>query len=161
MSINEFLNQDKFNDVDAIQINWEIYSDNGRLRYENIPVMERFTIPVSVGISSCVKTIVKTKNPNFHSLRIHYADIKDGKYVYPNGEKTIPSFAQIINYEGAKVKHFYTKTIEEWIDRKYNGTSADGWYYRCKPDKIVSEFFKYNEYTEEKQNIIKDKMNEY
>jgi hypothetical protein len=53
--------------------------------------MERFT-EISHFCSSYLKSIVRTKNPNFVSMVIHYASIKDGKYVYPNGRLTKPSF---------------------------------------------------------------------
>lgn len=155
--INDFLSQDIFKDADAIQINWEIYGDNDKLYYENIPLNKRFT-KTSFIQTDFVKTIVKTKNPNFVSLRCHWADIKDGKYVRPNGKVTNPSCIQFINYEGAKLKHFYTKTIEEWIDRKCGTTAATGEDFLNNIGRRIDEFFQYNKYTDEKVRIIKDKI---
>lgn len=153
MKINQFLSQDKFNDVDAIQLNWEIYGDNGLTHYKDEPVIERFTVPSKIQ-TDLVKTIVRTNNPNFISLNIHYADIKDGRFVYPNGNPTKPTYRQKINLECAKLKHFYTKTLEEWIERKCNTTDPDGKDYMNKPSMRLSEFFAYNEKTPEKIDLI-------
>lgn len=151
LTINEFLSQDKFKDVDAIQINWTIYNDNGHVRYEDIPVMERFTHPVSIR-NNYVKTIIKTKNPRFISLPVHYANIIDGKYVYPDGTPTEPSLIQEPKYEGARINHYYTKTIEEWIERKYNTTNAIGIINQGRSK--INEFFDYNEATPEKIALV-------
>lgn len=160
MKINDFLSQSKFNNVDSIQLNWKIYGDNGHIKYENKPVIERFTEP-SIYQTSYVKTIIKTKNPNFISLRCHYADIKDGRYVYPNGNPTNPSLSQKSNLECAYLKHFYTKSIEEWIERKYKQTMATGdEKQRNETNFRIIEFFFFNESTQDKINIIKDKIKE-
>ena len=156
LTINEFLSQDKFRDVDAIQINWEIYGDNDLLYYENKPVLERFPLPSIVNSNSpFIKTIVKTNNPNFITLKIHNAIIPDGKFVYPSGKPTKSGMTQPVNYTGAKIKHFYTKTIEEWIARKYKATNADGLDFLNTTSRRLKEFFIYNKYTEEKLEIIK------
>lgn len=159
LSINDFLSQDKFKDIDSIQVNWESYGDNGNVYYEDKPVKERFTTP-SKNQRWCVKTIVKTNNPNFISLRSHYADIKDGKGVYPNGDKTIIQAAQPINYEGARLNHYYTKTIEEWIDRKYRQREVNGNPNLNDINNRLREFFIYNEKTEEKLNVIRERIND-
>lgn len=156
LSINEFLSQDKFKDVDAIQINWEMYGDNDLLYYEDKPVLERFTQPSKINKSPYVKTIVRTNNPNFITLRVHYADITGGRFVYPDGTETKSKIVQHPNYTGARIKHFYTKTIEEWINRKYKATCADGLDYLNNIYRRLQEFFIYNTYTEEKFKIIKN-----
>lgn len=159
LKINEFLSQEKFKNVDAIQINWEIYGDNGNILYENKPINERFILPSKLQ-SPYVKTIVKTNNLNFISLRIHYADIENGKFVYPNGDETKMNSIQPSNFEGAKIKHFYTKSLEEWIDRKCGKTNADGKDILNDTKRRLIEFFCYNEITKDKLEFIKQRIGE-
>ena len=158
MKINDFLKQEKFNDVDAIQFNWETYGDNGKIKYENIPVLQRFTTKAKHQ-PPMVKTIVKTNNPNFVTLQIHNAIIRNGKFSSPEGIKQTTSPIQYAQIKENKIKHFYTKTLEEWIDRKCGKTNADGRDMLNIPEKRVAEFFIYNEKTEEKTNLIKSKLN--
>jgi hypothetical protein len=145
-TINQFLSQKKFAQVDAIQLNWRIFGDNGLVHYEDKPVRERFTMPAMLQTNH-VKTIIRTNNPNFKSLCCHYAEIINGKYVYPNGNKTEKGFKQPIDYEGAHLDHYFTKTIEEWIDRKIGKTSATGKDYMNTAGKRLKEFFTYNDRT--------------
>lgn len=158
LKVNEFLSQDIFKDIDAIQINWEMYDDNDRIYYENIPVNERFTRVSKKQYCHC-KTIVKTNLPNFVSLKMHYAEIRNGRYVYPNGEKTYPGISQSINYEGARIKHFYTKTIDEFADRKFNQLDVSGRDYFNEPEIRIKNFFLHNKVTPEKIKVIEDKLN--
>lgn len=159
LSINEFLAQDKFKNIDSIQINWQIYGDNGFVYYEDKPVQERFTTPALYN-NSLVKTIVRTNNPNFVTLRVHNAVITNGKFVYPNGNITKPAFRQLPNLECARIKHYYTKTIQEWIDRRYNKKCVNGEDWINHPVRRMDEFFLYNEITEEKLNYIKTHIKE-
>lgn len=160
MKINDFLSQPKFRNADAIQVNWKIYGDNGHIRYEDKPVLERFTTEATKN-NNYVKTIVRTKNPNFVSLRCHWADIKNGKYFYPNGKFTKPGPMQNLNFQCAYLKHFYTKSIEEWIDRKYKATMATGDEYTMNETNFrVCEFFFYNDKSIEKIDVIKEKIEE-
>ena len=157
MTVNGFLSQDKFDGVDAIQINWETYGDNDNVLYEDKPVLERFKTP-TVRQLPYIKSIVRTGNNGYVSLRIHSAEIRNGKFVYPNGKNTRPLHMQDIDYEGARVKHFYTKTIDEWVDRKCGKTNADGRDTLNVPMRRLNEFFSYNNPTKEKTDVIKRKL---
>ena len=42
-TVNEYLEQEKFNDFDIIKINWKVMSNNGYVIQLNKPVLERFT----------------------------------------------------------------------------------------------------------------------
>lgn len=156
LKINEFLSQERFNNVDAIQINWLVYNDNDKLIFEDIPVMQRFTTCVEQNCEF-VKSIVRTKNPNFISLVVHYAKIKNGKYVYPNGDVTEPGLTQVPNYKGAHINHYYTKTIDEWVDRKCGTTEVIG--RKNSSSQRINEFFEFNVPTIEKIQIIEQKLN--
>ena len=157
LTLGEFLAKDGFIDVDAIQINWKIYGDNGNILYDSKPLQERFTTP-SKNQLPYVKSIVKTNNPNFIRMRGHNAIIYQGKYVYPNGNETKCSISQRVNYEGARIKHYFTKTIDEWIDRRYKKVSVDGVSWINQGDTCIKQFFMFNDWSEDKQKVIEKKM---
>ena len=160
LTINEFLSQDKFNNIDAIQFNWQIYGDNNQIEYSSKPVKERFTT-LSLKQTQHVKTIVRTNNQKFIAIPCHYAYLKTGNFSYPNGNRTKMGYKQPINYEGAHINHYYTKSIEEWIDRKYNATSATGKdYLNNNINRRISEFFQHNTWTSDKDVFIKNKINQ-
>jgi hypothetical protein len=157
-NIVDFLSHDQlFYDDAAIQFNWEIYGDNGHLLYKDSPLRERFVIP-SKNQTEHVKTILRTENPDFISMRCHWADLKNGRTVYPCGKSTVRGPKQPIDYTGGRIKHYFTKTIDEWIDRKYKGTSATGKDYLNDIKRRINEFFSYNELTAEKMIIIGNKL---
>ena len=157
IKVNDFLSQKEFSDVDAIQINWEIYGDNGNVIYDSRPVLERFTTPTKIQ-RGYVKSIVRTNNPNFKTMKAHHVTIDGGKFVYPNGEPTHSSPVQKMNLDGARIRHYYTKTIEEWIDRRCGTTMVCGTNYMNNPKDRIKEFFWFNDITEEKMQIIKEKL---
>lgn len=160
LTINEFLSQDKFKDVDSIQINWQIYGDNGHLYYEDKPVQERFSTLAKYN-TSLVKSIVRTNNPNFISVKVHNALITDGKFVYPNGNPTEPKQRQIPNFECARIKHYYTKSLEEWIERRFAKTAVNGMHWINNPMRRMDEYFLYNKITKEKLDYMKEHVKDY
>ena len=157
LKINEFLSQNIFSGTDAIQINWEVYGDDGNVRYDERPVVERFTKSIRDN-SIFVKSIVRTGNKNLTTVRGHYPEIPGGAFSYPSGKPTHQGCTQTPNYEGARIRHYYTKTIEEWIDRRCAKTSCDGRDRNNKPSARIREFFMRNEVTEEKMNVVKEKL---
>ncbi len=157
LKINEFLSQDKFSNTDAIQINWEVYGDSGNIRYDERPVIERFTTPIKSN-DIFVKSIIRTGNPNLLVVRAHSPEITNGIFSYPDGSTTKQGSVQKVNYSGARIRHYYTKTIEEWIDRRCAKTSCDGRDRNNTPSARIREFFIRNEITEEKMNVVKEKL---
>ena len=152
-SIHSYLDQRKFRDADAIQLNWKIYDDNDLVTYDDRPVNERFT-RVSRKQADNVKTILRT---GFKGVKIpcHKAVISGGVYKNSNGDITTCGYKQPICWEDAYIKHFFTKTIDEWMDRKYLSTSATGKdFFNTNADKRIREFFAYNNDTTEKRVVI-------
>ena len=58
ISINQFLNQKKFDDCEAVSFNWKIYGDNNITYYENKSIIERFDNQLSY-MNGLVKTIIR------------------------------------------------------------------------------------------------------
>ena len=117
--INEFINNRKFKNCQNIKINWLMYSDNDFLNYENKPIKERFTTPLfndpaNIHVKSTVKGNLKInywKNMNNpHSSDNNYICCdSSGNIINPKLYFNIP-----INYENAILRHYATKTIEEY-----------------------------------------------
>lgn len=145
-------------DCKLISVNWETMTDNGLLRYDDRGVLKRFTTPMDR--NKCVsyrfaenmhtKPIVrgglgKIEFPG----NIHTIKISSGSY-HSNLKQEAPSPFHRIDYSNARLRHFVTKTIEEWCVNKVpkgrvdNGGSLE-----------IAKFFKYNEITNKKVEIMK------
>lgn len=152
----ELLTDPVLDDVDVIQFNWVCFGDNGHLRYEDIPVRERF-LTHSKYQTEHVKSMVRG---GFNEIKLpcHIAIAKDAKYAYPDGKPTKCYYTQPIRTEGAYLEHYVTKTVEEWCDRKFNTTSATGKdYFNTNIESRIAIFFKHNQSTAEKRKIIEEK----
>ena len=158
ISLYDYLNNDIFKDIDVIQLNWVIYGDNNLLRYDNRPVLERFITPAHQQTYNHVKSIVRGKRDIEH-IDCHIAYSPDFKYVNNIGEPVKCSYKQERNVDICYIRHFFTKTIEEFIERKYNYTSATGKDYLNTLNNRINEFFKINTDTPEKREIINDVVN--
>ena len=65
-----------------------------------------------------------------------------------------------INYTYAALKHYYTKTVEEYANKSSRGDAyiPIGWDNNRKYYKIRN-YFLYNKRTEEKENLFKKLFN--
>jgi len=169
--ISEFLND--FNDYDGIKVQWRMYGDNGNLYYENKPVIERFKNKENMDYSKQIKTILKSKKYNFNLKFGAHTPLNEDLYIVNLKKervilKTVDFWNDIDIYKNLPVylDHFYTKSTEEYIKRKYKKTSAahgelNTWNFRLESVKI--RYFKYNKKTKEKLNLFnkyKKELNE-
>lgn len=162
------------NDVKCIGINWRYYGDNGYLTYDPRPVQKRFTQPVNKGNivdgrSQVTKSIIRGKKYFDYDRQIvhqhcaiykaksdtgeHFYDVLFNKLLpYTNnlnkGEEYFKSIYSIFY-----IKHFYTKTIEEYIKYKIirGNVIPDDKKHKYK----ISDFFTFNEETEAKKRVVK------
>ena len=164
-NIQEFLDQDKFKKCIDIKINWIVYSDNDLIYYEDKPIQERFTTPLindteNKHIKSTVRGHLKnnywSKMWNPHSSTGNYASCT------ATGSKTDSNspFHTPPNFEGAFIKHYATKTIEEFLGKIKRGRSdlkvtfnKELWKDR------INYFFGRNKKTKEKLDYIKKELN--
>ena len=164
-NIQEFLDQDKFKKCIDIKINWIVYSDNDLIYYEDKPIQERFTTPLindteNKHIKSTVRGHLKnnywSKMWNPHSSTGNYASCT------ATGSKTDSNspFHTPPNFEGAFIKHYATKTIEEFLGKIRRGRSdlkvtfnKELWKDR------INYFFGRNKKTKEKLDYIKKELN--
>jgi hypothetical protein len=80
------------------------------------------------------------------------------KYCNSIGDGCSNSPFESYNFKFAYIKHFTTKTIEEWINNKIKRGYPDGNKDWFKKNNIIDKFFKYNDITDEKNEYIKNNL---
>ena len=159
IDINTYLYNNKFEKCETIVLNWVIYGDNNLTRYDNRTLLERFTKPgVKLKMGKC---IVRTKISRLIIVSTLMIGINTKYFCDSNGNRIFPkSFSHFIppKEPEAYIKHFYTKTAEEFCNKINKG---DGHYHKSHPERInvfkkrINLFFIYNSITEEKIKIQK------
>ena len=161
--IKSFLGDSRFNHCQRVQLNWVMYTDNNLLFYDNRTLQERFTEKEpearnkKTGGIQEIKSIIRGHNSltNIHCL--HKIDRKlrscDG---FGNRKKAIGITTPISDYEYYYIKHFYSKSTEEFIEKIMK---TDAFYIINEKVQLnkIKKYFKYNEITEEKLDFIEQK----
>ena len=161
-SIHDFL--ERFNDFDCVKINWMGYTDNNLVANDGRPVNERFTQPADFDL--CVqynfpenyhtKSIVRCGKENFVWRWSPHIPMCVTKACNPDGVRVDNSPFQPYTYQNAYIKHFSTKTLEEYINVKAKRGVADRSYGMFVKTYGLTKFFKYNEKTPEKEEFLKN-----
>lgn len=161
-NIYDFLrNKYKF---DCIVVNWLCFGDSNQVYADySKPLNERFTEPCPIDIKvqygfsenchvkSIVfgrrKKVVFSNNPHIPDPQKHFF------YCNANGKMCDAIPFQPISYENAYLKHFVTKSLQEWVENKMQKGVGDRDYNTFI--RYYSErYFKYNSMTEEKQKYL-------
>jgi len=120
----------------ALFVCWKFYNANGQEKYENKPVKERFTQECKAQDPCKGKAIVRPQA--VLGVGVHYPVLKPGANMVMV-DRTECYHANVTPiYETIYIKHYYTKSYEEWLRKIYRG-SCDS---RCL--KMYDEFFWYN-----------------
>ena len=154
-NIKEYLSRDCFNDINQILINWKIYTDNNLIYDDGRTCQDRFTEEYIYkdGIywneNQCIKPIMRTKIKDIYQENLHFFidknNILNVSTCNNKGENCKPTgITENINYDYAYIKHFLTKTIEEYITNKSVRRTGD-----MPPEEFdkrygVKRFFIYN-----------------
>ena len=174
-NITEYLSKKVFMDFDIIKVNWETYTDSGNLYYEDKPVVERFkerytNYNEKWSYDYHVKSIVRGNlNDKIiwetpHSPTLHKLPTCDNcggsiiPYSYsPNGgnNEYNSSFNTNVNYTMAKLKHYTTKSVEEYCDKIKRGY-PDREYGHNFDDLNMRKYFEVNEETNKKRIMFKN-----
>ena len=164
-TIQEFVDQRKFDHCINIKINWIIYSDNDLIYYENKPVQERFTTPLpKYSANIHIKSLVRGNLPTNYWKGMINPHTSNNDYIccVPTGEKidSKTPFNYQPNYDETYIKHYNTKTLEEYIKKAKRGSATrvfvkDEKFWRTK----FEYFFSINKKTKEKLDYIKKVLN--
>lgn len=157
-NIKDFLSQRCFADAKAVRFHWKCYSDSGKLKYEEGSVISRFTELCENGeVNKYYKQIYRTKLPKFRMMNVHYCDFIGGIY-YPDGSSAryiMQTTDQNVNYVCGYIRHYVTKSLEEFVDIKWKRRGSGS-----SKTRLNKEFyFKYNKKTEEKSRYFDEYFN--
>ena len=116
-------------EVSSIGVNWRIFGTSGLETYDNRPVIERFTQAAEADfiVNSHLKsfTRVKARRGIVHM----HACGTTGQTVHPSGAPlTMPNWglSEKVELDVAQVNHYYTKTPEEYAQKKLRGQGGAG-----------------------------------
>ena len=118
INIEKYLYNKKFKKCETIVLNWVMYGDNNLVKYDNRTMIERFTKPSSIWNKG--KSIVRTKISRLIITSSHIIGINTKYFCDSNGHRLFPkSFHQfdVPDKPQAYIKHFYTKTAEEFCNK--------------------------------------------
>lgn len=176
--IKHFLS-DVADDVNTIYVNWRMYGDNELIEYDDRPVQERFinhsTITSENGIHHINKPIlrggldhkVEHQHQGFGAYSGKKIDVLGNKLSRNtvnskmNDEKDENKLKKYTDQliETCYLKHFATKTIDEWVKyRLFRGdtlvtTDSEKYPY------TISRFWKCNNRSQVKYDFLKTKYN--
>lgn len=147
---------------DCVMVNWECYGDNGLVYNDNRRVQDRFKKPLPEGtrvqnpdhdeneyckciVRGGLKGICFAKTVHFPDTRLHCCR--------PDGTACQQRALLEPDFKVARLKHYITKTIEEWMTRKWfvgTGNKATIDEYR---NRYSERFYRYNQWTTEKAYV--------
>ena len=140
-------------EYNCVMVPWLMMTDSGLVRNDRRPLMERFTESTTRG-GRQGKCIVRGGISGLrftNSVHVPYEPML--RCCTPKGESTVQKRHQSQDTEVAYLKHFSTKTIEEWLSNKMQKGAA-GITYDTFREKYKDYFFTINERTAEKEAFI-------
>ena len=163
-TIQEFLSNKRYEKCTTIKINFLFYSDNELLYYDNRTLQERFTMALPKhGSNSVIKSIVRGGlHPNYWSLKLNtHTSLFKCNSCNSAGKKVdykAMLFYPTLKY--ARLKHYYTKSTEEYANKCKRGSAANvvKWDEKRKKYKY-NLYFLYNKKTKEKEILLKKILN--
>ncbi len=160
MNVSNWL--EKFpSDCQEVLVNWMTMTDNNLVHYDPRPLVERFReamtpdrpIQYSFPDNCHVKCIIRGGLDIAFGGNPHVPDTPLVAY-NASGIRCQNSPFQPIDWSTAHLRHFTTKTIEEWMTRKMKVGTPDR-----EPSAFLpfykDRFFKINKMTDEKMNYLK------
>ncbi|QTD89119.1 glycosyltransferase family 2 protein [Burkholderia anthina] len=122
-----FINQD----ISALALNWSTFGSSGAKFHENGLVIDRFTkrAKIDLGINQHYKTFVRPERATGFT-NPHHVNLTSGRYI-TSDEKDLtlhPTHGKGLSastcWEGARINHYATKSLEEFLVGKSKRGSA-------------------------------------
>ena len=146
---------DDFSDASEIVLSWESFNASGQLKYEDRPVMERFTETFECRDFGQGKALFRPCR--LRDWYIHGASLTKGRIVDSLHREIVPPRSDLKVFEVAWVKHYFTKSLEEWVWKIRRGC-CDSLYCRkyaqffeANPDMM--EYYDHNEQASQKHSL--------
>ncbi len=151
LDIDEFLTLEKpmrqfldeFSYASQVYLSWESFGADGKLYYEDKPVTERFTKTFDCRDYGQGKILFRPSR--LKRWGIHGARMKRGKTVNVLHEEITPPDSYNRIFRTAWVRHYFTKSLEEWTEKIARGCSDNMYcrryktFFEVNPD--LSEYF--------------------
>ena len=137
-------------------IYWNICDDNNLERYDNRPLLERFKNCHKR--TNTVKSIVRGNLKIKFIPTLHICAVNVNSFCDSNGNRIFPKSLITYNFNkntyNAYIKHFYTKTAEEFCAKLNRG---DGQYTESKNHiRKLKAFLRINKITKNKIKILEE-----
>ena len=162
-NINYFLPLPRFKKCQTILINWKYYGDNDKLNYEPKPLNERFNKPITNDINkrlikhkhffSAAKSIIRGRLNIVWGLFPHY--INNTLNCRPDGT-ILNNYFSPHEYSTAYIKHYLTKSTEEFIERLNRGDVLVKTNKNYILNRINNYYFLFNKKTKQKNELFKN-----
>ena len=158
-NLNDFLND--FNNYDGVKVQWKMYGDNGYIYFQNKPLLKRFKSEKNSKYDRHVKQIINCNSIFDEPLLFCAHGVFNKKYNFVNTLKQPLKNTYLDNIAHSDLpiylNHFYSKSTEEFFNRKYNKPSAvtginDERNFNI--EFLKTQYFKHNKRTEEKEQYI-------
>lgn len=147
-NIKKFLETNE--NIKNYHVNWVMYGDNSLIYKTSSSVLERFVEPCKKQTRKYIKTIAhKSVDKDFAGCPHHIHD-----YIAhsPNGEVcSNSSISSKMETSVLYIRHFYTKSLEEWL---YNKMSKGSDVRNGRSDYYTIDMYKfYNDWNGEKEEL--------
>ena len=160
--LKDFIENKIFDKCEAVLFNVLVHTDNNLVHYDNRPLNVRFTEPhYNLQANNLVKAIVRGNlnktvfvdgKPNNTPVKgVEICDSKGRKITKYDSYFLIPPV-----FDYGYLKHFTTKTAEEYITKILKGTPGG---HPHNVDDRIKIFFEYNKFSEEKLKIFENYFN--
>jgi hypothetical protein len=118
-------------DVSAVGLNWANFGSSHELFAGEGLVIDRFTCRAKrlFGVHHHIKTMARPERI-IEMVNPHYAKLKSGRYLYSNGNDIDDhprhgrGLTRHISWSGARINHYATKSLEEFLLGKSRRGSA-------------------------------------
>ena len=161
-SVHEFLNDIRYNDFQILHLNWMCYGDNEMLDDDGRPCTERFRNPLPLDIrrfkdfpeNNHIKSIVRGGLKHINWRYITHTPWCFYRCCDATGKECpVRSPFNPYNFDIAYFRHYYTKTIGEWIKVKQARGYGDMGDEDAQKKLGIDVFFMLNKRTPEKENF--------
>ena len=146
---DEFLELNKHKDIksflneineDCVLINWVVFGSNGKIYKEDGYVQRRFKLPVSqinfFKENFYVKPIIRGGSNGFYLENTHCPCFTDNRRINIGGYFLTDYHSHVFyppRLKYAYIKHYYTKSFEEWVSNKVSRGWPDEMFDVLKP----------------------------
>ena len=163
-NIKEFLSLGRFNNCNVIHFNWRYHTDGNQIYYRNESLFKRFP-DIYYRNPEGVKSIMRRPKKHIYIFNHHVLRYNDNCCL-ANGSTILSTdfkngiLIQNPDMNDYYIDHFYTKTAEEFLEKKNKGDCFFGKLKKLDFDSI-DIFFSINNITLEKIEFFEDNTGFY